>query len=83
MENLIHIIKNFDKRVKEIMIKGLYFSLAIAIIATFILVYYIYISHNNLTFYIGIEMMHLAISFSASFIACGIVIDKVKKDLFE
>lgn len=80
LENLINTIKNFDKKIKKIMIKGLYFSLAVAVISSLILIYYISFSHNNFIYYIGIEVMHLAISFAASFIACGIVMDKVKKD---
>ena len=80
MENLIHTIKNFDKKIKGIMVKGLFFSLTVAILATVILIYYIYFSHNNLFYYIGIEIMHLAASYFSSFVACAIVIDKVKKD---
>ena len=81
MENLIHIIKNFDKKTKNIMIKGLYFSFAVAILAAFILLFYITLSHNNFVYYIGIEVMRLAFSLIASFIACGMAMDRIKKDL--
>lgn len=80
MENLIHTIKNFDKKIKDILIKGLYFSLGIAILAAIVLLYYILFSHNIFIYYIGIEVMHLAVSFASSFIACSIVMDKIKKD---
>jgi len=77
----MHTIKNFDKKIKELMFKGLYFSLGVAILASLILIFYISFSHNNFIYYIGIEVMHLAVSFAASFIACGIAMDKIKKDL--
>lgn len=81
MENLIHTIKNFDKKIKELMIKGLYFSLGVAILAALILIFYISFSHNNFVYYIGIQVMHLSVSFAASFIASAIAMDKIKKDL--
>lgn len=81
MENLINTIKNFDKKIKKLMIIGLYFSFAVAIIASIILIYYISFSHNNFVYYIGIEVMHLAISFAVSFISCAFVMNIVKNDL--
>ena len=77
----MHTIKNFDKKIKELMFKGLYFSLGVAILATTILIFYIYFSHDNIVYYIGIEIMHLSVSFAASFIASAIAMDKIKKDL--
>ena len=81
LENLINTIKNFDSKIKKIMINGLYFSFVIAIIATFILIYYISFSHSNFIYYIGIKVMHLAISFGVSFFVSAIAIDKIKRDL--
>ena len=80
MDVLLKTIRNFDKKIKDLMIKGLYFSLIVAIISALILVYYIAYSHNNLVYYIGIEIMHVAISFAASFIAVALAMDKIKKD---
>ena len=80
LENLILMIKNFDKKIKKILTNGLYFSLIVAIFAAIILIYYIYFSHDNFVYYIGIEVMHLAISFAASFVAGAIAMDRIKKD---
>lgn len=81
MENLINTIKNFDLKIKKIMINGLYFSLFISIVAAAILIYYISFYHSNFIYYIGIEVMHLSISFAASFIASAFAMDRIKKDL--
>ena len=81
MENLFNVIKNFDIKIKKIMITGLYFSLFVALIACILLIYYISFSRSNFIYYIGIEVMHLSTSFAASFIACALAIDKIKKDI--
>lgn len=80
MKELIDTIKNFDDKVKKIMIKGLYFSLFTSIVATVILLYYISICHSYFIYYIGIEIMRLAVTFAVSFFASAFVIDKVQKD---
>ncbi len=80
LKSLIDTIKNFDMKVKKIMMNGLRFSLIVALLGTLILTYYISI-HSNLVYYIGIEVIHLSISFAVSFFASALVIDKVKKDL--
>ncbi|MCI9366107.1 MAG: hypothetical protein HFJ54_06140 [Clostridia bacterium] len=79
--DLINTIKNFDLKIKKIMINGLYFSFIVSVLATFILIYYISFSHSNSIYYIGIEIMHLSISFAASFFISALAIDKIKKDL--
>ncbi len=81
MENLINTIKNFDVKIKKILTKGLYFSFFIAIIATLILIYYIAFYPSNFIFYIGIKVMHLALSFAVYFFVSALAIDKIKRDL--
>lgn len=81
INNLLDTIKNFDVKIKKILTNGLYFSLFVSIIACLILIYYISFSHSNFIYYIGIEVMHLSISFAASFFVSAIAMDKIKKDL--
>ena len=81
LNKLISTIKNFDLKIKKILINGLYFSLIVSIIGTLILTYYISFKSSNLIYYIGIEIIHLSISFAASFFATAFAIDKIKKDL--
>ena len=81
LNKLILTIKNFDLKIKKILINGLYFSLIVSIIGTLILTYYISFKSSNLIYYIGIEIIHLSISFAASFCAAAFAIDKMKKDL--
>ena len=81
LENLINTVKNFDTKIKKLLINGLYFSFFIALVATLILIYYISFSPSNFIYYIGIKVMHLAISFGVSFFVSALAIDKIKRDL--
>ena len=81
IEKLSNTVKNFDLKIKKIMINGLYFSLVISLIGTIFLLYYISFKNSNLVYYIGIKIVSLSISFSASFFACALAMDKIKKDL--
>lgn len=74
-------INNFDSKIKKILKNGLCFSLLISLIGAMILTYYISILQSNFIYYIGIEIIHLSISFATSFIAVAFVIDRIKKDL--
>lgn len=78
---LVNTIKNFDLKIKKIMINGLYFSLFISILGTLVLTYYKSVSHSNFVYYIGIEIIHLSVSFASSFIASAFAIDRIGKDL--
>lgn len=73
-------INNFDNKIKKIMINGLYFSLLISLIGTFILASYISFYHSDFIYHIGVEIIHLSISFAVSFIASAFSIDRIKKD---
>lgn len=79
-DKFIDTIRNFDLKIKKILISGLYFSLFVSIIGALILTYYISFSHSNFIYYIGIEVIHLSISFAVSFLASAFAIDKIKKD---
>ena len=79
-DKFIDTIRNFDLKIKKILISGLYFSLFVSIIGALILTYYISFSHSTFIYYIGIEVIHLSISFAVSFFASAFAIDKIKKD---
>ena len=81
LENIKNTIKNFDLKVKKIMVNGLRFSLIVALIGTLILSYYISVFPSNSIYYIGKEIVHLSISFAASFLVSAFAIDRIKKDL--
>lgn len=78
---LIDTIKNFDLKIRKIMINGLYFSLIISLIGTLCLMYYISFRTSNLIYYIGTKIIWLSLCFGGSFFASALVIDRVKKDL--
>lgn len=78
---LIDTIKNFDLKIKKIMMNGLRFSLLVSLIGTLCLIYYISFKTSNIAYYIGTKIIWLSISFGASFFASALVVDKVKKDL--
>jgi len=81
LESLINTIKNFDLKIKKILVNGLYFSLLVSIIGALLLVYYISFCHSISIYYIGKEIIHLSVSFAVSFFASAIAMDKIKKDL--
>ena len=81
LKKLTDTIKNFDKKVKDTMKYGLYFSLFVSIIGTLFLLYYISFKTSNFIYYIGIKIVWLSFSFCASFIASALVIDRIQKDL--
>lgn len=74
-------IKNLDNKIKEIMIKGLHFSLIVSIIGALFLIYYINFKTSNFTYYIGTKLIWLSISFASSFLVSAIAMDRIKKDL--
>ncbi len=73
-------LKNLDKKVKKIMVNGLYFSLLISFIGTGFLIYYILLKSSNLIYYIGIKIVSLSLSFACSFFVSAIAMDRIKKD---
>lgn len=81
LDILINTYKNFDAKIKKLMINGLYFSLTVSIIGALFLIYYISVSHSNFIYYIGLEIVHLSMSFAASFLVSAFAMDKIKKDL--
>ena len=81
LDKFIDTVKNFDLKIKKILVNGLYFSLFVSIIGTLILTYYISFKSSSFIYYIGLEILHLSISFAASFFAAAFAIDKIKKDL--
>lgn len=81
INSIFDTVKNLDSKVKKIMVSGLYFSLAVSIIGTLFLVYYISLKSSAFIYYIGINVVTLSFSFSAAFLACALVIDRIKKDL--
>lgn len=81
LKEITNTVKNFDLKIKEIMIKGLRFSLIVSIIGAIFLLYYIAFKNSNLVYYIGLKTIALSISFSASFFACAFAMDRIKKDL--
>lgn len=74
-------LKNLDSKVKKIMMNGLKFSLLVSLIGTLLLACYISFNTSNFVYYIGLKFIFLSISFCASFFACALAIDKIKKDL--
>ena len=79
-KTLINTMKNLDKKIKEIMLKGLNFSLLISILGSFCLLYYISFKSSTFIYYIGLKIIWLSLSFVVSFIACALTMDKIKKD---
>lgn len=74
-------IKNFDDKIKQVLIYGLRFSLGISILGSLILLYYMVIRAYPDIYYIGLKTVSLSISFASAFFACALAMDRIKKDL--
>ncbi len=81
IKQLSDTIKNFDLKIKKIMNYGLYFSLAVSVLGTLFLIYYISFHPSTFIYYIGLKIIWLSISFAVSFFASAFAFDRIKKDL--
>lgn len=73
--------KNLEKLTLKIMKIGVICSFAITIIATIILITYLYFIHNPLIYTLGFLLFELSLHFIAYFIICGIAVDTIKKQI--
>lgn len=80
MKKIIIGLKNLNKETYKLIKYGLFFSICISFIASFILITYIF-SRINVYFYIGLTLIKSSFAFSVQSIICGIIIDSLKKQL--
>lgn len=80
-KSLNNTIKNFDDKIKQILVHGLHFSLGISILGSFVLLYYMLVRAYPDIYYIGLKTVSLSISFASAFFACALAMDRIKKDL--
>ena len=78
MQKLIKCFKSLDKDTYKIMKYGLIFSTFLGLIASAILLTYIFSGINTL-YYLGILLTKSSFTFSVEFIICGIVVDFLRK----
>jgi len=62
--------------------KGLKFSLGISVIATILLLLYLYFIQNIFIYYAGLSILKSSLFFSVFFIICGISMDTIKKQVY-
>ena len=79
--NLKNTFESLEKKTLKIMNLGLKISFVTAILATGILITYLYFVHSYLVFKIGLLIFELALSFAADFIISGIAVDSIKKQM--
>lgn len=82
MQKIIFGLKNLDKYTFKIIKHGLLFSLILVLFAISILLFYIF-SGINFFYYIGLALTKLGFSTSVQVIICGIIVDYLKKQLFD
>lgn len=78
---MINIIKNsfnfLDLKIRRLMKFGMFFALFISIIATTILIFYIFNSFT-IFYYIGIYILKLSFIIFVNFVICGYTINSIK-----
>ena len=79
INKMINKLKELDSKIKKIINYGIYFSLAICIIACSLLYTYHLTLTNVNTYYIGISLVQLSFVFMMEFIICGLAMDTIKK----
>ena len=81
MNKLKDLFSNLDKTDFKIMKIGLKICFGILGIAIMLLSYYLFFSHHFFLYELGISIFKLSTYFAVEFIICGIVADKLKKQL--
>lgn len=81
LKNIFDSFKNLEKKAKIIMKKGLEFCSVLCIISIIILLTYNLSFTVPIVFIIGFSLFKLSVVFGIEFIICGLVADKVKKEL--
>ncbi|MBO4292850.1 MAG: hypothetical protein J5881_00435 [Clostridia bacterium] len=71
--------KNLEKKTYKIMKNGFKFCFLLCVISCIILLTYTFSSANPITYYIGLALFKLSLSFMIDFIICGFVVDGIKK----
>ncbi len=80
MQKLLLNFKNLDKKIIKIMKYGWMFSLLICLLASGILLSYIFLG-INLFYHIGLLMMKSGFYFIVEFLACGLIVDSLRKNI--
>lgn len=70
--------KSLERKTCIIMKNGIRFCFLLCIISCFILLTYTFVSTNPITYYIGLALFKLSISFMIEFVICGFVVDGIK-----
>ena len=78
---IINKLKNFDTKVKKIMINGFKFAFAFCIFATFILAIYNYFYMQPALYYAGTILFKTSIMFFVDFLIMGFGFDTIKKQM--
>ena len=81
IKKIIYNVKNMEKNILKIMIKGLNFSLGICIISCIILIFYILNPISHILYDSGIILFKAGLTFAVMFFVCAFAIDNIKKQI--
>ena len=81
MDKVKNLFNNLDKTDLKIMKIGLKVCFGILILGIILLTFYLFAIHNFFLYELGLTILKLSFYFFVEFIICGIVADKVKKQL--
>ena len=80
IKKIINNYKNIDKIAIKILKKGLMFCFALCIASVLILLTYEVFNKSPNTYYIGIGIFKLSLTFAVEFIICALSVDLIKKE---
>lgn len=78
MQKMISELKKLDKDTFKIMRYGLFFCSCILFISIITLLTYIF-SGTCILYHLGLSLMQSSFTFAVEFVACGIVVDFIRK----
>lgn len=82
MNKVVNMLISIDENIKKIMRLGIKFCFLLIAISCVILITYELFYSSPLFYYVGIYLFKDSFLFLCSFLAFGIVFDKIKKDLY-
>lgn len=80
-KNILNLFSSLDKLTKLIMKNGLHFCFVICLVSLLVLITYNFVFTTPVLFSLGILCLKLSFIFGVEFIICGIIADKINKQL--
>lgn len=81
MKKIINDLKNIEKPILKVMIKGFKFSFLVCLIAFTILIVHNQYPYSHIVYDSGILLFKTGLMFAVEFVICAIATDTIKKQM--